>query len=502
MIPFYIFLALVGIAGSFVIGRKTSPSQTLSEEDAIKMASSKAQKIIIDAQKQVFEDQKELENKAKGLKEKINEEEKQLLEREKILQGRRTQLDKRDDNITKNENKLRQAKEAAGKLQEQLKSELEKVAHLTEKEAQQKLIAEVDEEMKTVVAKRIKSAVNKAKIEANTQANEILIQTMQNIATDFVSETTTSTLKIEDEKLKGRIIGREGRNIRAFEAATGVDVIVDESPNHVGISSFDPLRREIGCLSMKKLLSDGRIHPGRIEEVVNKVKREIAEEILKNGKTLAEEADWPDIPADFIKLLGKMKYRTSYGQSLSGHTKEVMQIGQQLAVETGANVELVKKACLLHDVGKLLTQKISKPHHHISGDLARKYGLNNKLVNAIEAHHGDIEPKSVEAVLVHIADAISGARPGARKESYEQYIKRVQALEDVAHKVGKDKVAEVYAIHAGREIRVIVKPTNINDDGTVILARKIAKEIEKTQTYPGNIQVVVIRETRATDTAK
>lgn len=324
---------------------------------------------------------------------------------------------------------------------------------------------------------------------------------MQSIETDYVSETTTSVIKLEDEKVKGRVIGKDGRNIRAFEKVTGVDVIVDEAPNAIGVSSFDPLRREIARVSLEKLIKDGRIHPGSIEDEVRKAKNEIAQEIKKNGMLLAEEADWAGMDPALLKLVGKMKYRSSYGQSLMDHTIEVIRIGASIANNLGADVDLVKKACLLHDVGKLLTHKIDKPHHNISGQITRKYGLPEKLINAVEAHHLDTEADSVEAVIVHIADAISGARPGARRDSYEAYIKRVEGVENAAREVGGDKLEDVYAIHAGREIRVIVKPSGVTDEEITVMAKEIADKIHESQTYPGSIQVTVIRENRVTEIA-
>jgi len=363
-------------------------------------------------------------------------------------------------------------------------------------------MSEVDEDIKDYEAKKIRQAQKKVEEVADEKAKEILVESMQRIVTDYVGETTTSTIKVDDDKVKGRIIGKEGRNIRAFEKLTGVDVIIDESPNTIALSSFDPLRREIATVALNKLIGDGRIHPSSIEEAIRKAKNEISIEIKKNGEILAEEAGWPGIDIGLIKLLGKMKYRTSYGQSLMSHTIEVIRIGEVLAAELRADVDLVKKACLLHDIGKVLSHKIDSPHHHISGQIARKYGLDEKLVNAIEAHHLDIEPQSVEAVIVYLADAISGARPGARKDSYEQYIQRIEALENAAKEVGGDKIDEVFAIRAGRELRVIVKPNLISDDEMTVLAKDLAETIEKTQNYPGNVEVTLIRETRAVEIAK
>ena len=388
------------------------------------------------------------------------------------------------------------------KTRASLKKELERISGLSRDEAREKLEKEIKQDMSAYEAKKIRQAEKNVEAKAEEQAQHILVESMQRIVTDYVGETTTSSIKVDDDKVKGRVIGKEGRNIRAFEQMTGVDVIVDESPNSIALSSFDPLRREIAYVAMKKLIGDGRIHPGSIEDSVRKAKNEISKEIKKNGQIMAEEAGWPDLDIGLLKLVGKLKYRTSYGQSMMSHTTEVIRIAEVLAAELKADVDLVKKAALLHDVGKVLTHKIDTPHHHISGQIARKYGLSDKLVNAIEAHHLDIEPQSVEAWIVYMADAISGARPGARKDSYEQYIKRIEGIEKVAKSLGEGKIKDVFAIRAGRELRIIVKPNIISDDEAKVMAKEIAEEIEKTQSYPGNIEVTVIRETRAVEVAK
>jgi ribonuclease Y len=411
-------------------------------------------------------------------------------------------LDKKSEELEMASESLKKMQRGVEKTRLQLKEELQKISGLTQEEARQRLMSEIDEDIKDYEAKKIRQAQKKVEEVADEKAKEILVESMQRIVTDYVGETTTSTIKVDDDKVKGRIIGKEGRNIRAFEKLTGVDVIIDESPNTIALSSFDPLRREIAAVALNKLIGDGRIHPVQLRRLYRKAKNEISIEIKKNGEILAEEAGWPGIDIGLIKLLGKMKYRTSYGQSLMSHTIEVIRIGEVLATELKADVDLVKRACLLHDVGKVLSHKIDSPHHHISGQIARKYGLDEKLVNAIEAHHLDIEPQSVEAVIVYLADAISGARPGARKDSYEQYIQRIEALENAAKEVGGDKIDEVFAIRAGRELRVIVKPNLISDDEMTVLAKDLAETIEKTQNYPGNVEVTLIRETRAVEIAK
>jgi ribonuclease Y len=434
---------------------------------------------------------------------------KEMVEQEELLVEREKQLNKRTKILDEKSAELESQKESFKKMEKgventrvKLQDELEKISGLTKEEAKKKLMKQVEEDIHEFEAQLIRKSEKQAEEVSEEKAKQILVDSMQRVATDYVGETTTSSVKVDDENVKGRIIGKEGRNIRAFEKATGVDVIVDESPTSIGLSSFDPLRREIARVSLTKLLKDGRVHPGSIEEAIRKAKNEIAIEIKKNGQILAEEAGWHGIDIGLLKLIGKMKYRTSYGQSLMSHTIEVIRIGSALASEMKADVALVKKACLLHDVGKILTHKVDSPHHHISGQIARKYGLDEKLTNAIESHHLDIEPTSVEAWIVYIADAISGARPGARRDSYEQYVKRIEGIENAAKEIGGDKITEVFAVRAGRELRVLVDPATTDDNAMKVLAKKIVENIQKTQNYPGNIEVSVIRETRAVEIAR
>ena len=483
-------------------GKKWVNVKNIPEEEIARVADKLIADKLEEADKEIEESKKKSEDRLRELRRETDEHEELLLEREKKLNERTKMLDSKSEELEVASEAVKKMQRGLEKTRFQLKEELQRISGLTQEEARQKLMSEVDEDIKDYEAKKIRQAEKHAEEVADERAKEILVESMQRIVTDYVGETTTSTIKIEDDKVKGRVIGKEGRNIRAFEKLTGVDVIVDESPNTIALSSFDPLRREIAAVALSKLIGDGRIHPSSIEEAIRKEKNEISIEIKKNGQILAEEAGWPGIDIGLLKLLGKMKYRTSYGQSLMSHTIEVMRLGEVLAAELHADASLVKRACLLHDIGKVLTHKIDSPHHHISGQVARKYGLDEKLVNAIEAHHLDIEPQSVEAVVVYLADAISGARPGARKDSYEQYIQRIEALEGVAKELGGDKIEEVFAIRAGRELRVIVKPALISDDEMTVLAKDLAATIEKTQNYPGNVEVTLIRETRAIEIAR
>ncbi|MCA9376700.1 ribonuclease Y [Candidatus Nomurabacteria bacterium] len=494
----------VGAVGAYNYGMKKgrpTKAEDYTEEEVRTIVQKRASEKMEQAEREALEIRERAEERAKTVRKELVEQENLLMEREKTLNQRSKMIEQEATTLEEEKIKYKRMKQIVEDERSKLKKELEKISGLTREEAKQKLLKEVEEDIKNYEASLIRAAEKRSEEVAEERSKQILIESMQRIVTDYVGETTTSTIKLEDEKVKGRVIGKDGRNIRAFEKITGVDVIVDESPNAIGLSSFDPLRREIAKVAMDKLIKDGRIHPGTIEEEVRKAKNEIATEIKKNGQILADEAGWPGMDLGLLKLIGKMKYRTSYGQSLMKHTIEVVRLGAALASELNADVDLVKKACLLHDVGKVLTHKVEGAHHHISGQIARKYGLPDKLVNAIEAHHLDIEPQSIEAMVVYLADAISGARPGARKDSYEQYIKRVEGIENVAKDLAKDKIDDVYAIHAGREVRVIVKPKSYDDAEAAVLAKDIAAKIQETQTYPGTVQVTVIREYRVQETA-
>lgn len=503
-----IALVLLVPAGAFIYFQQKNAKkleqqllQTAQKLGTTEAANNKAESIILEAEKKAHQLIVDAEKKSTESRQRVEATEKSIDERERKLIERSKSIDERAEEIEKREKGLDQAKRDIKKRSDEISAELEKIAGLSKKEAETKLIAQVEDELKSTVSKKIREAEQKIQQESDQRAKQIIIDAMQRSATDFVAETTSTSFQIENEELKGKIIGKEGRNIRTFERLTGVDIIIDEAPDLVTVSSFDPIRREVAALAIKKLLKDGRVHPGAIEETVRNIKNDLAKEIVKTGEKIAYDAGFPDLPEEIVKLLGRFKYRFSYGQNLVKHSLEMVNLGQQLAQEVGADVVFTKKACLLHDLGKVLTYEIEgKPHHHISGDIVRKYLKDERLANAVESHHGDIEPKSLEAVLVTIADSISGARPGARRDSYDEYVKRVKALEDIAKQYGS--VKEAYAIHAGREVRVIVRPEQIDDDDSKILAHKIAKEIEEKQNYPGTVKVTVIRETRIEAEAK
>lgn len=499
-----ILLLVVTASFGFVLYRmmkKGTQAPTITDDEALLMANNVAKAKILEAEKQALELKSQTQTEVQKLLSNVKQQEQELANRERSLLDRSKSLDTRFNDLEQEEKALEQAKKDVRKLRTQVSEQLEKIAQLTREEAEKQLKSEVEKDLQEWSAKHIREAEFNIKREADERAKWVLVDVMQKSATDYVAETTATTIDIPDEALKGKIIGKEGRNIRAFERLTGVDIIVDEAPNQVTVSCFDPIRREVAAIALRKLLTDGRVHPTAIEDTIKNVKRDLLREIRKTGEKIAYDTGFNDLPDDIIMYLGRFKYRFSYGQNLVKHSLEMVNIGGQLAGELGANVRMVKLACLLHDIGKVLTHEIEgKPHHHISGDIVRKYLKDEKLANAVEAHHGDIEAKSIEAVIVTIADNISGARPGARRDSYDDYIKRVTALEDIAKQYGS--VKEAFAVQAGREVRVIVKPEESTDEDTDVLAHKIAKEIEETQSYPGTVKVTVIRELRVVAEAK
>ncbi len=435
----------------------------------------------------------EKENAIKKLQKELEDKESKLIQRDRLL-------DEKFDKILLKEKEIQDKSAELEKKTLELDKKLQEIANFTREEAKKHIMNKVEDELKSWKVKKIKEAENEINFEIEKKARDLLVENMLNAATDYVAETTTTTITIEDENLKGKLIGKEGRNIRTFERLTGVDLIIDDAPNQVTVSCFDPIRREVASLAIQRLLKDGRVHPGSIEETIEKVKKDILKEIKKTGEKIVYSAGINNIPNEIIMYLGRFKYRFSYGQNLITHTLEMVKIAESLAIELKANVKLAKLACLLHDIGKVLPEE-GKQHHHISGEITRRYFPNDEiLANAVEAHHFDIEAKSIEAEIVRIADAISGARPGARRDNYEDYVKRVRELEDIS--LRQKGVKEAYAIYAGREIRVILKAEETTDEDATLIAHNISKEIEENQKYPGVVKVTVIREFRETVEAK
>ena len=409
-------------------------------------------------------------------------------------------LDQREKAINKKQEDVQQLTQDAEDLKAKQLSELERIASLTQDEARQMVVDRVQKEAYHDAASMVRDIESKAKEEGEKKARNIIALAIQRCAADHVAETTVSVINLPNDDMKGRIIGREGRNIRALETATGVDLIIDDTPEAVIVSAFDPVRREIARLAIEKLITDGRIHPARIEECVEKAKKEVENQIREAGEQAVFETGQHGIHPELVKLLGRMKFRTSYGQNVLKHSIEVSHLAGMMAAELGADVALAKRAGLLHDIGKAVDHEAEGTHVTLGAELARKYHESPDVIHAILAHHNDVEPQTIEAVLVQAADAISAARPGARRESLENYIKRLEKLEEIANSF--QGVEKCFAIQSGREVRIMVKPEDVTDEGTKVLAKDIAKRIEKELEYPGQIRVNVSRETRSTEYAK
>lgn len=431
---------------------------------------------------------------------RISQREEFLDKKEELIEKKNEQIEKIKEDLNKKENDLKKSFDEQAEITNKMTAELERIAKLTKDEAKKELIAKYEEDAKKDAAVMVRNIENQAKEEANKKAKEIVTLAIQKTAVDHTSEVTVSTVALPNDEVKGRIIGREGRNIRALESATGVDLIIDDTPEAVVLSSFDPVRREIARISLEKLILDGRIHPARIEEMVDKVTKDIENNIKEEGEAAVFDAGIHGMHPELIKLLGRLKYRTSYGQNVLKHSLEVCYLAGLLAAEVGANVQIAKRGGLLHDIGKAIDHETEGTHVTIGVDLATKYKESKEVIHCIEAHHGGVEYNSLEAILVQTADAISSARPGARRETLEAYIKRLTQLEEIANSF--KGVDTSYAIQAGREIRIIVKPNEVTDDQAMFMAKDIAARIEKEMEYPGQIKVNVIRETRNVDYAK
>jgi len=431
---------------------------------------------------------------------RVNQRDEQLNKREIILDHKSDTLDEKKAALDQKEAKLQELENEIQDAHQKMVDELEKVSQLSKEEAKQILMTELLEDAKKDAAQEAKEIEQKAKEEANKEAKKIIGLAIQKCAAEHTSESTISAVPLPNEEMKGRLIGRVGRNIRSIENATGVDLIIDDTPDVVTVSGFDPMRREIAKITIERLVADGRIHPAKIEETVEKVKKEIENQVKEAGENAAFDANIYGLHPEIIKLLGRLKYRTSYGQNVLEHSLEVSYLAGVMAAELGADVKIAKRAGLLHDIGKAVDHELEGTHVQIGVDIAKKFKESRAVVHAIEAHHGDVEPETVEAVLVQAADAISSSRPGARRESLENYVKRLEQLEGVANSF--DGIEQSYAIQAGREIRVMVKPEKVDDAAMAFLAKDIASKIEKELDYPGQIKVSVIRETRSTEYAK
>ena len=511
-----IVVLVVAIIATALIVRKVSVDKYIASEneklgnaeekarkiidDAVKTAETKKREALLEAKEEALRNKNEIERESKERRAEIQRYEKRVLLKEETL-------DKKSDALEKKESKLNAKDAELDKLKKELEEvksshlrELEKISGLTSEQAKEYLLKSVEEDVKHETAVLIKELEKKAKEEADKKAKDYVVTAIQRCAADQVAETTISVVQLPNDEMKGRIIGREGRNIRTLETLTGVNLIIDDTPEAVVLSAFDGVRREVARIALEKLIVDGRIHPARIEEMVEKAQKEVESMIREEGEAATLEVGVHGINPELIRLLGRMKFRTSYGQNALKHSIEVAHLAGLLAGEIGADVRVAKRAGLLHDIGKSVDQEVEGTHVQIGADLCRKYKESGVIINAVEAHHGDVEPESLIACIVQAADTISAARPGARRETLETYTNRLKQLEDISN--GFKGVDKSYAIQAGREIRVMVVPDKVSDDEMVLLARDISKRIESELKYPGQIKVNVIRESRVTDYAK
>lgn len=499
-----VLLAVVGLVAGFgastVITKQRQGSAEQKAKKELEKARKEADKLVEqareDSKKAVDETRKEEQARRKELKDL----EARLVTREENLDKKLDELDKRGEVLRKNEDEVEQLKNEIREIRGKQQDKLEKIAKLSKKDAAEKLMQMTERDIKQDLLGLINKLQNEARDNAEEKAALVIATSMERMASEVTAERTVTSLKLEDEEMKGRIIGKEGRNIQALQRATGVDIMVDDTPGYIVLSSFDPIRREVARRTMEMLIKDGRIHPGRIEEVVAKAQTAVEKDVVKAGEDAAREVGVIGIPKEILQLLGELKYRTSYGQNVLKHSTEMAHIAGVMAEEIGADIKTAKYAALVHDIGKALTHKMEGKHHHISGEILRKYGAPEEVALAAEQHHDDVDATTVEALIVRTVDAISASRPGARNISAENFAERMKDLENVANSF--KGIEKSYAISAGREVRVFVKPQSIDDLSAIKLARDIATKIESTMQYPGTIKVNVIRETRAIEYAK
>ena len=492
------FIARKKIAESKLKGAEAEAKRIL--ESATKEAETKKKEEIFKAKEEIMNSRKELDDEIRERRSEVQLQERRILQKEENLENKMEQLEQRESNLQKKDNEVEAKRSEIESLIAKQTEELQRISRLSVEEAKQYLLSEVEKSIVTEKAEIIRRLDEETKEKAEKKAQEVIGYAIQKCAADHTSETTVSIVSLPNDDMKGRIIGREGRNIKTLETLTGIDLIIDDTPEAVVISGFDPLRREVAKIALEKLLDDGRIHPAKIEEMVEKAKEEVSAIIKEEGERAVMEAGVIGLHPDIVKLLGKLKYRTSYGQNVLNHSIEVSNLARIMADELGLDTKLARRAGLLHDIGKALDHDMEGTHVQIGVDILTKYKENPIVINAVEAHHGDVEPQSIEAVLVQAADAISASRPGARRETLENYIKRLQNLEGIADSF--EGVEKSFAIQAGREIRVLVKPEKVSDDQMVVMSRDIAQRIENEMEYPGQIKVNVIRESRVIDYAK
>lgn len=503
-----ILAAVIGAGAGYFV-RKSSAEKAIgsAEEEAKRIVAraeeqgeAKKKEALLEAKEDIQRQRQELDHDTRERRGELQRQERRVVQKEENLDRKIESVEKKESALAGKEAKLDKMQAEAAELHDRQKAELERISNLTADEAKSLLMAEAEEELKHEKAILIKEYEQQTKDEADKKARNILSQAIQRCAADYVAETTVSVVALPNDEMKGRIIGREGRNIRALETMTGIELIIDDTPEAVILSGFDPVRREVARIALEKLIQDGRIHPARIEEMVEKARREVDQRIKEAGEQATFETGVHGLHPEEIRLIGRLKYRTSYGQNVLQHSIEVSHLAGVMASELGVDVMLAKRAGLLHDIGKAVDRDVEGPHAEIGANLANKYRESKEVVNAIAAHHGGVEIMTVEAVLVAATDAVSAARPGARRESLEAYMKRLTRLEEIAKAF--DGVDNCFAIQAGREIRVIVKPDSVDDAGAAALAHDVSKKIESELEYPGQIKVTVIRETRAVDYAK
>ena len=495
---------LIGATMGYFTRRSIARHQVGTAEEKIsslvKEAKSKAEEIILKAQKKSVKLIEDTKNEIRQKEEQFLKREKRLDEKENILNKKEQELKKEYDDLKSRVEKIAQLKQETEKIHQSATQQLEKISSMTKEEAKEEVFKKIENDYQDDILERIKKLENEGKIELEKKAREIMVLAMQKYSGSQDSELTTTSISLPNDELKGRIIGKEGRNIKAFEKATGVDVLIDDTPEVIVLSCFNPLRRQVAKMALDKLIADGRIQPARIEETVQKAKEELNQKIYQAGEEAALEVGLHDLPTKLIQLLGRLKYRTSYGQNVLQHSLEVAYLSEAIAAELGADIRVAKEAGLLHDIGKAIDFEVEGSHVEIGRTILKKFGISEDIIKAMQSHHGEYPAESVEATIVTVADAISSSRPGARRDTIEAYLKRIQELEDVA----KDfpGVEKVYAIQSGREVRVFVRPQEINDLGAYRLARDIANRVQEELKYPGEIKITVIREMRVIEYAK